>query len=221
MRPAEMPLVVSAATREGIPVHVVTTAVCAHLDPSVIAQQDAPFDATALAVEDALPTQIASRGLAQLLPLSALEEGVDASVRPRAAEWGTHGCPGDQGRGQLDDNSAEGRSRRVRPRYRTTVTRRLHRALRRPPTAFGAAGRQAGDPGHGCRPPHAQSADPAGADDIGANTQSAGGPKNSTGGIGATTRVHGPLRPRTVRRPSPPPATARSTSRSSPLRCRG
>jgi regulator of protease activity HflC (stomatin/prohibitin superfamily) len=90
MRPVEMPLVVSAATREGIPVHVVTTAVCEPLDPAVIAQQEAPFDVTALAVEDALQAQIASRGLVELLPLSALEAVIDASVRPRAAaEWGT------------------------------------------------------------------------------------------------------------------------------------
>jgi regulator of protease activity HflC (stomatin/prohibitin superfamily) len=90
MHPVEMPLVVSAATREGIPVHVVTTAVCEPLDPAVFALQESPCAATALAVEDALQAQIASRGLVELLPLSALEEVVDAGVRPRAAaEWGT------------------------------------------------------------------------------------------------------------------------------------
>lgn len=88
LRPVEMPLVVSAATGEGIPVHVVTTAACEPLDPAVFAQHEAPFEATALAVEEALQSQIASRGLVELLPLPALAKVVDASIRPRAAEWG-------------------------------------------------------------------------------------------------------------------------------------
>jgi hypothetical protein len=54
----------------------------------VIAQHEAPYEATALAVEYALQAQIASRGLVEILPLPALAKLVDASVRPRAAEWG-------------------------------------------------------------------------------------------------------------------------------------
>lgn len=85
----EMPLVVSAATKDGVRVRVIATAVCRPSNPALWARQDAPFEAAALAVEEALRRELAERRLVELLQgAEVVETLLPVEVSAHTASWG-------------------------------------------------------------------------------------------------------------------------------------
>ncbi len=89
MHPIEMPLVVSATTRDGVTVRVIATAVGRPSDPARWATHAAPLDAAALAVEEALQREAGERRLVQLLEgVARVEALVPVQVSGPTAAWG-------------------------------------------------------------------------------------------------------------------------------------